>query len=156
MAALPVTDEDAAAGLDAAALQQLFARLERRRTPTSALHRFGVLAGLQAQVALAYVAWWLRGLFHDAAENQRRLLETHLRVAIKLLEGMGYLRGAVMKVGQTLANCPRPSPTRSPTPWRPFTSSVGKILPQARSASASNAGALPSSIPPPSCSRPAA
>jgi hypothetical protein len=51
MAALPTSDEDAAAGIDAQDLQQLFARLERRRAPASALHRFGVLAGLQAQIA---------------------------------------------------------------------------------------------------------
>ena len=37
-------------------------------------------------------------------------METHLRVAIKLLEGMGYLRGAVMKVGQILANLPTAVP----------------------------------------------
>jgi predicted unusual protein kinase regulating ubiquinone biosynthesis (AarF/ABC1/UbiB family) len=105
IAALPTSDEGAPV-LDATALQQLFARLEQRRPPTSALHRFGVLAGLQAQIALAYGAWWVRSWFEGAAESQRRLLETHLRVAVKLLEGMGYLRGAVMKVGQTLANLP--------------------------------------------------
>jgi predicted unusual protein kinase regulating ubiquinone biosynthesis (AarF/ABC1/UbiB family) len=110
LAALPRTDEGAAAGIDPHALQQLFARLAHRRAPTSALHRFGVLAGLQAQIALAYTAWWVRGWFRSAAENQRRLLETHLRVAFKLLEGMGYLRGAVMKVGQTLANLPTAVP----------------------------------------------
>lgn len=105
-AALPATGEPETEGLDARILQQLFNRLERRRAPASALHRFGVLAGLQAQIALAYTAWWVRGWFHSAAENQRRLLETHLRVAVKLLESMGYLRGAVMKVGQTLAGLP--------------------------------------------------
>jgi aarF domain-containing kinase len=105
MAALPASDENAP-HFDAPIYYQLFARLEHRRAPASALHRFGVLAGLQAQVALAYGAWWLRSWFRDSVENQRRLLETHLGVAIKLLETMGYLRGAVMKVGQTLANLP--------------------------------------------------
>jgi hypothetical protein len=105
MAALPAPDEGAS-GFDAPALQELFARLGQRRPPTSALHRFGVLAGLQMQVALAYGAWWLRSWFSNAAESQRRLLETHLRVAVRLFEGMGYLRGAVMKVGQTLASLP--------------------------------------------------
>src|SRR5271166_5817056 len=109
MAALPAADEDAP-GLDAVTLQRLFGQLEHLRPPASALHRFGVLAGLQAQVALAYGAWWLRSWFRDAAENQRRLLDTHLRVALKLLETMGYLRGAVMKVGQTLAHLPTAVP----------------------------------------------
>jgi predicted unusual protein kinase regulating ubiquinone biosynthesis (AarF/ABC1/UbiB family) len=110
MAALPQPADAPAAGIDPHALQQLFARLEHRRAPSSALHRFGVLAGLQAQIALAYSAWWVRSWFCSAAENQRRLLETHLRVAVGLLEGMGYLRGAVMKVGQTLAILPNAVP----------------------------------------------
>jgi predicted unusual protein kinase regulating ubiquinone biosynthesis (AarF/ABC1/UbiB family) len=109
IAALPDVDAGAT-GLDSHSLQQLFARLGQRRAPTSALHRFGVLAGLQAQITLAYTSWWVRSWFRDAEENQRRLLETHLRVAVKLLEGMGYLRGAVMKIGQTLANLPTAVP----------------------------------------------
>ena len=40
------------------------------------------------------------------ATNQQALVETQLRVALKLVAGMSYLRGAVMKVGQTLANLP--------------------------------------------------
>jgi predicted unusual protein kinase regulating ubiquinone biosynthesis (AarF/ABC1/UbiB family) len=109
LAALPA-DETDTAGLAPGTLEQLFARLEHRRTPVSALHRFGILAGLQAQIALAYTAWWVRGWFRDAATNQQRLLETHLRVALKVLENMGYLRGAVMKIGQTLANLPTAVP----------------------------------------------
>jgi predicted unusual protein kinase regulating ubiquinone biosynthesis (AarF/ABC1/UbiB family) len=101
LAALPAPDEAAPEGLE-----ELFTRLARRRPPTSALHRFGTLIGLQAQVALAYGAWWVRGWFRDASGRQRDLIETHLRVAVRLLERMGYLRGAVMKVGQTLANLP--------------------------------------------------
>src|SRR5262249_1858082 len=57
-----------------------------------------------------YGDWWVRSWFRNDAETQRRLVETHLRVAVKLLEGMGYLRGAVMKVGQTLANLPTALP----------------------------------------------
>ena len=68
-AALPATGEPETEGLDARILQQLFSRLERRRTPASSLHRFGVLAGLQAQIALASVAWWVRGWFHSVAES---------------------------------------------------------------------------------------
>jgi predicted unusual protein kinase regulating ubiquinone biosynthesis (AarF/ABC1/UbiB family) len=103
LAALPATDDSEARG---GALEALLVRLTNSRPPTSALRRFGVLVGLQAQVALAYGAWWVRGWFRDAGARQRDLLETHLRVAIKLFENMGYLRGAVMKVGQTLANLP--------------------------------------------------
>jgi predicted unusual protein kinase regulating ubiquinone biosynthesis (AarF/ABC1/UbiB family) len=109
LAALPAAEEKDVARVPSG-LQEIFARLEHRRPPISALHRFGVLAGLQAQVLLAYLAWWVRGWFRDAATNQRQLLEAHIRVALKLYEGMGYLRGAVMKVGQTLANLPNAVP----------------------------------------------
>jgi predicted unusual protein kinase regulating ubiquinone biosynthesis (AarF/ABC1/UbiB family) len=101
LATLPTSDPIAPPGLEG-----LFSRLARRRPPTSAWQRFGTLLGLQAQVALAYGAWWVRGWFRDAGARQRDLLETHLRIGVRLFEGMGYLRGAVMKVGQTLANLP--------------------------------------------------
>lgn len=74
--------------------------------PTGALRRLGALGGLQAQVALAYLVYWVRGWFQDADARERSLLETHLRAALRLLNTMGYLRGAVMKVGQALANFP--------------------------------------------------
>jgi predicted unusual protein kinase regulating ubiquinone biosynthesis (AarF/ABC1/UbiB family) len=109
LAALPA-EEGAEEGFDALALQQLFADLAQRRTPVTPLQRLCALGGLHAQVALAYLAHWLRGWFHDAEACQRDLMETHLRVALKLLRGMGYLRGAVMKIGQTLANLPEVVP----------------------------------------------
>jgi predicted unusual protein kinase regulating ubiquinone biosynthesis (AarF/ABC1/UbiB family) len=106
IAALPAEEESQGEFLDTRQLQQLFDDLAQRRTPVTPLQRLCALGGLQAQIALAYLAHWLRCWFHDAESNQRDLRETHLRVAVKLLRGMGYLRGAVMKVGQTLANLP--------------------------------------------------
>jgi predicted unusual protein kinase regulating ubiquinone biosynthesis (AarF/ABC1/UbiB family) len=106
LAALPAADVDQEERLDAAALQQLFTRLGQRRPPQGALHRFGVLGAMQAQIFAAYAAWWVRSWFRSAERNEQALLETHLRVALRLFEGMGYLRGAVMKIGQMLANLP--------------------------------------------------
>jgi predicted unusual protein kinase regulating ubiquinone biosynthesis (AarF/ABC1/UbiB family) len=106
LAALPETEDDAGESAGSAALEQLFHRLGQRRTPLSALHRLGTLGALQAQIFLAYAAWWLRGWFRSAEANQQALLETNLRVALRLYGGMGYLRGAVMKLGQTIANLP--------------------------------------------------
>src|SRR5262249_32260457 len=105
LAALPAAD-DQDERLDAAHLERLFSRLGQRRAPLGALQRLGTLGALQAQICLAYSAWWLRSWFRSAERNQQTLLETHLRVALQLLAGMSYLRGAVMKVGQTLANLP--------------------------------------------------
>src|SRR4029079_2951663 len=44
------------------------------------------------------------GWFGRADEQERRRMETHLQVALKLLETMAYMRGAVLKAGQTIAN----------------------------------------------------
>jgi predicted unusual protein kinase regulating ubiquinone biosynthesis (AarF/ABC1/UbiB family) len=106
LAALPATEEEPDDRIDTALLQQLFARLGHRRAPLGALHRLGTLGAMQAQIFLAYAAWWVRSWFRSAERNQQALLDTHLRIALQLLAGMGYLRGAVMKVGQALANLP--------------------------------------------------
>src|SRR6185503_979803 len=42
----------------------------------------------------------------NADENKRLLAETHWRTAARVLDSISYLRGATMKVGQTLANFP--------------------------------------------------
>jgi predicted unusual protein kinase regulating ubiquinone biosynthesis (AarF/ABC1/UbiB family) len=106
LAALPAAEDEQAERLDAALLERLFARLGQRRVPLGALQRLGTLGALQTQVFLAYAAWWVRSWFRSAERNQQALLDTHLRVALQLLAGMSYLRGAVMKAGQTLANLP--------------------------------------------------
>jgi predicted unusual protein kinase regulating ubiquinone biosynthesis (AarF/ABC1/UbiB family) len=105
LAALPAEDE-ADERLDAVQLERLFSRLGQRRVPLGALQRLGTLGALQAQIFLAYAAWWVRSWFRCAERNQQALLDTNLRIALHMLAGMGYLRGAVMKVGQTLANLP--------------------------------------------------
>ncbi len=88
LAALPATEDDADERGDAALLQQLLDRLGRRRVPQGPLHRLGALGALQAQIFLAYAAWWLRGWFRSAERNEQALLETHLRVAVRLFSGM--------------------------------------------------------------------
>ena len=106
LAALPAAEDEPEERLDAALLQQLFDRLSRRRVPLGSLQRLGTLGAMQAQIFLAYAAWWVRGWFRSADHNAQALVETQLRVALKLVAGMSYLRGAVMKIGQTLANLP--------------------------------------------------
>jgi predicted unusual protein kinase regulating ubiquinone biosynthesis (AarF/ABC1/UbiB family) len=98
--------ENGPRALNAPDLAELFAKLSHRPVPTSALHRLWKLSGLHAQVGLAYLAHWTRSWFQSADARQRDLMETHLRAALKVLETMGYLRGAVMKLGQAGANFP--------------------------------------------------
>ena len=87
-------------------LREALADLTRRPGPEGALRRLWAFGGLQAQVALAYLAYWVRSWFLGADRRERELAEAHLRAAIKMLRTMGYLRGAATKLGQALANFP--------------------------------------------------
>lgn len=78
--------------------------------PVGRLRRIGLLGTLQAKIAAAYLFYWLRGWLHSAEDREKLLTETHWRTAAKVLDSMGYLRGAVMKAGQTLANFPDIAP----------------------------------------------
>jgi aarF domain-containing kinase len=81
-----------------------------RPVPIGRWRRFALLGSLQAKITAAYFFYWIRGWFKTADANQRALAELHWRTAVKVLDSMGYLRGAVMKIGQTLANFPDIAP----------------------------------------------
>lgn len=108
IAALPteVGDDE----LPARALPEIVERLALRPVPVGRFRRLAVLGTLQAKVFAAYFFHWLRGWFKTADENKRLLAETHWRTALRVLDSMSYLRGAVMKMGQTLANFPDIAP----------------------------------------------
>jgi aarF domain-containing kinase len=80
--------------------------LSLRPVPVGRFRRMGLLGTLQAKIAAAYLFYWVRGWFKNAAERERMLAETHWRAAARVLDSMNYLRGATMKVGQTLGNFP--------------------------------------------------
>jgi predicted unusual protein kinase regulating ubiquinone biosynthesis (AarF/ABC1/UbiB family) len=109
IAALPAEDETEVAippvelppGLDPLSMQPV---------PLGRFRRAAALGTLQAKITAAYLFHWLRGWFKTADENRRLLAETHWRTAVRLLNSMNYLRGLVMKVGQTLANFPDIAP----------------------------------------------
>lgn len=107
LAALPPgadeADERRPAGAE---LQALLADLGGKPVPTGRLRRLWSLGTLQAKIAAAYLAWWLRSGFQDDEARRKGLEETHVAAAIAVLGRMSYLRGAVMKVGQVLAHWP--------------------------------------------------
>ena len=88
-------------------LREIYERLAKRSLPTGSLHRFWKVGGLHTRIGLAYFAYWIRSWFQTNDRRQQELLETHLRASIKMLETMGYLRGAVAKLGQALASMPQ-------------------------------------------------
>ncbi len=89
-----------------AELERLLAGLRGAPAPTGQLSRLWSLGTLQAKIAAAYLAWWLRSGFQDAEQKRRGLDETHVAAALQVLARMSYLRGAVMKLGQVLAHWP--------------------------------------------------
>lgn len=97
-------------GVQADLLPEPLAIASLRPVPVGRLRRIGLLGTLQAKIAAAYFFYWIRGWLRSADDRERLLTETHWRTAIRVLDSMGYLRGAVMKVGQTLANFPDIAP----------------------------------------------
>ena len=105
IAALPEPIERARDALPTP-LNPLLEAWSHRPVPVGRFRRLRMLGTLQAQIAAAYAFYWLRGWFKGADESKRLLAETHWRTAMRILDSMSYLRGAAMKVGQTLANFP--------------------------------------------------
>jgi aarF domain-containing kinase len=88
------------------ALQELIQKLSKKSVPVGALNRLWILGTLQAKIAAAYMVHWVRSCYTGADKKEQSLKETHLKAALKLLGGMSYMRGAIMKVGQIMANYP--------------------------------------------------
>lgn len=111
--------EDLPAGLDGgsdsasaqAELARVLGEVSARAIPTGRLSRMWSLGTLQAKILAAYLTWWLRSGFQDAEKRQRGLDETHIVAALQVLGRMSYLRGAVMKLGQTIAHWPHVVPS---------------------------------------------
>jgi predicted unusual protein kinase regulating ubiquinone biosynthesis (AarF/ABC1/UbiB family) len=107
LAALPQDEPSSTAPPADDRLQKIFEQLALRPVAVGSLERLWTLGGLQARLALAYVTWYVRTWFHAPDQKRQQLLETNLGSALRTLQTMGYLRGAVMKVGQMLAMFPR-------------------------------------------------
>ncbi|MDD2733562.1 MAG: AarF/ABC1/UbiB kinase family protein [Desulfuromonadaceae bacterium] len=105
--ALPKDRNSDPAGLH---LANLVTSVSNKMVPVNSFSRIWILGSLQARVTFGYLAYWLRSRFSDAEEKQRLKSEAHLAAALQLFGTMGYLRGAVMKVGQMLANLPEVVP----------------------------------------------
>ena len=109
LASLP-EEENEPALLDSAEAQEqlkaIFADLAYRPVPVHSLHRLWTMGELSTQIALAYTGLWVRGLFADTKAKQRQAQETNLRIALKMVHRLGYLRGAATKLGQAFGSLP--------------------------------------------------
>ncbi|HLJ97215.1 MAG TPA: AarF/ABC1/UbiB kinase family protein [Gemmataceae bacterium] len=91
---------------EAPSLPEPLAAVALRPLPVGRWQRLSLLGTLQAKIAAAYAFYWIRSWFQNAEDWERLRAAVHWRTALRLLDSMGYLRGAVMKVGQTLASFP--------------------------------------------------
>lgn len=91
-------------------LADFISRLDRKKVPTTSFSRMWLLGSLQAKIVFVYIVYWLRSRFHSMDEKQHLKNEAHLETALQMFATMGYLRGAIMKVGQMLANFPEVVP----------------------------------------------
>jgi predicted unusual protein kinase regulating ubiquinone biosynthesis (AarF/ABC1/UbiB family) len=87
-------------------IRELAADIGQRRVPVSSLHRLWIVGELSAQIALAYFALWVRRGFADAETARKQLMETNLRLALKMFHRLAYMRGAMTKIGQAAGNFP--------------------------------------------------
>ena len=110
LASLPDEEKEASTLLDSDEAQEqlkaIFADLAYRPVPVHSLSRLWTIGELSTQVALAYTGLWVRGLFADAKKKERQAIETNLRVALKMVHRLGYLRGAATKLGQAFGSLP--------------------------------------------------
>lgn len=110
LASLPEEEKETASLLDSAEAQEqlraIFADLAHRPVPVHSLRRLWTIGELSTQVVLAYTGLWIRGLFADAKKKERQAIETNLRVALKMVHRLGYLRGAATKLGQAFGSLP--------------------------------------------------
>jgi aarF domain-containing kinase len=91
---------------EAGPLAETLAARSLRPVPVGRWRRRRLLGTLQAKIGAGYLFYWIRGWFKKAEARERLLAETHWQTAAALFDSMSYLRGAVMKIGQTLANFP--------------------------------------------------
>jgi predicted unusual protein kinase regulating ubiquinone biosynthesis (AarF/ABC1/UbiB family) len=106
IAALPEDNEAAGIVAPDERLREILADLARRPAPAGSLHRLWTMGELSAQVSLAYFALWVRGWFSNAEARKQRVMETNLRVALKIFHRLAYLRGAMIKLGQAAGHLP--------------------------------------------------
>lgn len=75
----------------------------KQDVPTGRLQRFMKLSGLSSQVTASTLGQKVKGLFQKEEDRVRSTLENQIRNAERMVETMGYLKGAVMKVGQMIS-----------------------------------------------------
>lgn len=85
-------------------------RIQIKKIPTSSFLRMWSLGNSQARIAVNFFTYSIAKQFVDDDRKQLMQNECYLKSAVQLVGTMGYLRGAIMKAGQMLANLPQIMP----------------------------------------------
>ncbi len=104
IASLP--EELAEGGSHDAAINTLLANLAGKPVPTSRLARLWAIGSTQMSIAIASLGAWTKGVLSSEEKKIVIKNEAQMRSALKVLSTMGYLRGAMTKLGQTLSAYP--------------------------------------------------
>jgi len=85
----------------------ILSRIQTKKIPSNSFVRSWTLGSSQAKIAARYFSYSVRK--HFVEDEKRKDLFSHfqLQSALQLLGTMGYLRGAIMKIGQFLGNLPQ-------------------------------------------------
>lgn len=84
--------------------------VQTKKIPASSFLRLWSLGSCQARIAGHFFTYALQKQFADDDKKQLLQNEFHLKSALQLIGTMGYLKGAIMKTGQLLANLPQALP----------------------------------------------
>jgi aarF domain-containing kinase len=106
MAALAEFEREHAGPPEPETLEVVFRDLASGSVPSSLWKRLWAIGGVQIQIFRAYMAYAVRSRFMDVEDRDRRLAEAHLHSALAMVDSMSYLRGAAMKLGQSMASLP--------------------------------------------------
>ncbi len=88
----------------------ILTKAQTKKIPASSFMRLWSLGSSQARIAALYFAYAIHRHFVDADKKELLQNEFYLKSALQLVGTMGYLRGAIMKFGQLLANLPQAVP----------------------------------------------
>ena len=76
---------------------------DNKNMPTGRLARLAKMSGLSTAISSSYMVQKVKGVFQDEEGRARSKMEAHVRNAERMVETMGNMKGAVMKLGQMLS-----------------------------------------------------
>ncbi len=87
--------------------ESILNKVQTRKIPSSSFMRTWTLGSSHAKIAARYFSYVIQKKFVEDEKKKDLYSHFQLQSALQLLGTMGYLRGAIMKVGQLMANLPQ-------------------------------------------------